>query len=52
MPRDPAAGEQWVAWRGRVFIAADDVNSQIDGCAVWWDDVKAGLSAPLKGGKP
>lgn len=52
MPRDPAAGEQWVAWRGRVFIAADDINSQIDGCASWWVDVKAGLSASLKGGKP
>jgi hypothetical protein len=48
MPRDPMGGEQWVAWRGRVHIAAAAIDSQIDGCAAWWDDVKAGLAAPLR----
>lgn len=48
MPRDPAGGEQWVAWRGRVFIAAADINRQIDGCAGWWDDVKAGIGKDRK----
>ncbi len=44
MPRDPMAGEQWVAWRGRVHIAAADIDGQIDGCAGWWDEVRAGLA--------
>lgn len=42
-PKDPAVGEPWVGYRGKVHIAARAINSQIDGCAAWWDDYRAGL---------
>lgn len=51
MPNDPMGDEPWVKWRGKVFISADAINNQIDNCAQWNDDIRAGLSAQLDGGK-
>lgn len=41
MPPDPAAGEEWVGYRGRVHIAGKAIDDQIDGCSAWYDQYQA-----------